>query len=138
MADATYATVDLSDIDTAHPSPQQVKGCCRRMRRAMLSFRDGGRIIAGSYAPLAATLTLSTTLPDADLMPARSACVAVFEARARPPWPPAVAALPHWPPIYADALEELEHLELAATVDVAAETVQRIDACAGDAPKVDS
>jgi TetR/AcrR family transcriptional regulator, tetracycline repressor protein len=28
----------------------------------MLAFRDGGRIIAGSYAPLAATLTLSTTL----------------------------------------------------------------------------
>lgn len=62
MADAIYATIDLSDIDTAHPTAQQVKDCCRRMRQAMLSFRDGGRIIAGSYAPLAATLTLSATL----------------------------------------------------------------------------
>lgn len=28
----------------------------------MLAFRDGGRIIAGTYAPLAATLNLSETL----------------------------------------------------------------------------
>lgn len=62
MADAIYATIDLSDIDTAHPSTQQVKDCCQRMRRAMLAFRDGGRIIAGSYAPWAATLNLSATL----------------------------------------------------------------------------
>jgi len=62
MADAIYATMDLSDIDTANPSVAQVKTCCERMRRAMLAFRDGGRIIAGSYAPLAATLDLSATL----------------------------------------------------------------------------
>lgn len=62
MADAIYATIDLSDIDTANPSVEQVKTCCERMRRAMLAFRDGGRIIAGSYAPLAATLNLSATL----------------------------------------------------------------------------
>lgn len=62
MADAIYATIDLSDIDTADPSVEQVKTCCERMRRAMLAFRDGGRIIAGSYAPLAATLNLSATL----------------------------------------------------------------------------
>lgn len=62
MADAIYATIDLSDIDTAHPTTQQVKDCCQQMRQAMLAFRDGGRIIAGSYAPLAATLTLSATL----------------------------------------------------------------------------
>lgn len=62
MADAIYSTIDLSDIDTADPSIEQVKACCERMRRAMLAFRDGGRIIAGSYAPLAATLNLSATL----------------------------------------------------------------------------
>ncbi|ORX00118.1 TetR/AcrR family transcriptional regulator [Mycolicibacillus trivialis] len=62
MADAIYATIDLADFDGARPSVENVKDCCRRMRRAMLTFRDGGRIIAGSYAPLAATLALSTTL----------------------------------------------------------------------------
>lgn len=62
MADAVYATIDLSDIDTAAPSVEQVKTCCARMRGAMLTFRDGARIIAGSYAPMAATLNLSATL----------------------------------------------------------------------------
>ena len=62
MADAVYATIDLSDVDTVVPSVEQVKTCCERMRHAMLAFRDGGRIIAGSYAPLAATLNLSATL----------------------------------------------------------------------------
>ena len=62
MADAIYATIDLADIDTAGPTVDQVKLCCERMRRAMLAFRDGGRIIAGSYAPFAATLELSGTL----------------------------------------------------------------------------
>jgi TetR/AcrR family transcriptional regulator, tetracycline repressor protein len=62
MADAVYATIDLSDIDTDAPSVEQLKTCCERMRHAMLEFRDGGRIIAGSYAPLASTLTLSATL----------------------------------------------------------------------------
>jgi AcrR family transcriptional regulator len=62
MADAIYATIDLSEIDTANASVQQVKTCCARMRSAMLAFRDGGRIIAGCYAPLAATLDLSATL----------------------------------------------------------------------------
>jgi TetR/AcrR family tetracycline transcriptional repressor len=32
------------------------------MRAAMLAFRDGGRIVAGSYAPFEATLQLSGTL----------------------------------------------------------------------------
>ncbi|MEZ0051989.1 TetR/AcrR family tetracycline transcriptional repressor [Mycobacterium sp. MAA66] len=62
MADAVYATIDLSDIDTTAPSVAQVKTCCERMRQAMLAFRDGGRIIAGSFAPLGATLKLSATL----------------------------------------------------------------------------
>ncbi|MCZ8377641.1 nucleotidyl transferase AbiEii/AbiGii toxin family protein [Mycobacterium sp. CPCC 205372] len=60
-----------------------------------------------------------------DLAPTRSACIAVFEARAQHSWPPRVAALPHWPPIYSGALEGLNHLELAATVEEAAEVVQR-------------
>ncbi len=78
---------------------------------------------------------LEGLLPDADLLPTRSACIAVFEARAQHPWPPRVAALPHWPPIYSGALEGLDHLELAATVEQAAGAVQRfverIDAATG-------
>lgn len=62
MADAVWATIDLSDIDTDTPSVAQVMTCCERMREAMLGFRDGGRIVAGTYAPLAATLKLSATL----------------------------------------------------------------------------
>lgn len=78
---------------------------------------------------------LEGLLPDDELMLTRTACVAVFDARAQHPWPPAVAALPHWPPIYAGALQGLDHLGLAATVDVAAEVVRRfvarIDAATG-------
>lgn len=68
---------------------------------------------------------LEALLPDADLTPTRSACIAIFEARAQHPWPPTVVTLPHWPPIYAGALEGLDHLELAATVEQAARAVQR-------------
>lgn len=68
---------------------------------------------------------LEGLLPDSDLLLTRSACVTVFEARAQHPWPPTVTALSHWPPIYAGALEGLDHLELARTVDAAAKTVQR-------------
>jgi AcrR family transcriptional regulator len=62
MADAIYATIDLADIDTGNPTVDQVEMCCERMRNAMLAFRDGGRIAAGSYAPFAAALNLSSTL----------------------------------------------------------------------------
>jgi len=68
---------------------------------------------------------LEGLLNDADLIPTRSACIAVFEARAQHPWPPRVATQPHWPPIYAGALEGLDHLELAGTADAATEVVQR-------------
>ena len=68
---------------------------------------------------------LEGLLHDAELLPTRSACMAVFEARAQHRWPPSVTALPHWPPIYPAALEGLDHLELAETVDAAAEQVQR-------------
>lgn len=62
---------------------------------------------------------------DTDLSSTRSACIAVFVARAQHPWTPQVAALSHWPPIYSGALEGLDHLELAATVEGAAEAVRR-------------
>jgi len=62
MADAVYATIDLADIDTDSPTVDQVITCGERMRAAMLGFRDGGRIVAGSYSPFAATARLSATL----------------------------------------------------------------------------
>lgn len=62
MADAIYATIDLTDIDVESPTVAGVITCCERMRAAMLQFRDGGRIVAGSYSPFAATATLSSTL----------------------------------------------------------------------------
>ena len=68
---------------------------------------------------------LEGLLPDTELATTRSACIAVFEARAVHPWPPQVAALPHWPSIYSGALEGLDHLELAATAEQAAEVVGR-------------
>ncbi|MCI4675612.1 nucleotidyl transferase AbiEii/AbiGii toxin family protein [Candidatus Mycolicibacterium alkanivorans] len=68
---------------------------------------------------------LEGLLPDTDLSPTRSACIAVFEVRAQHPWPPNVTALPHWPPIYSGALEGLDHLELAATAEEAAGAVHR-------------
>ncbi|MDM3902972.1 nucleotidyl transferase AbiEii/AbiGii toxin family protein [Mycobacteroides abscessus] len=82
---------------------------------------------------------LEGLLPDTDLSATRSACIAVFEARAQQPWPPEVVALPHWPPIYSGAMEGLGHLELAATLEDAAEVVRRfirrIDAAfGGDSP----
>lgn len=79
---------------------------------------------------------LEALLTDADLVPTRSACVAVFNARAQHPWPPAVAALLHWPAIYSRALEGLDHLQLAEMVEAATERVQRfvdrIDAATND------
>ncbi|MGW3542628.1 TetR/AcrR family transcriptional regulator [Nocardia niigatensis] len=62
MSDAIYATIDLDDLDLDAPTAAQVITCCERMRAAMLRFRDGGRIVAGSYSPFEATVTLSGTL----------------------------------------------------------------------------
>ncbi|OBH47399.1 nucleotidyl transferase AbiEii/AbiGii toxin family protein [Mycobacterium mantenii] len=79
---------------------------------------------------------LDWLLPYTELSSTRSACIAVFEARAQHPWPPTVAALSHWPAIYSAALEGLDHLELATTAEEAAEVVQRfvarIDAARGE------
>lgn len=68
---------------------------------------------------------LEGLLPDAGLSATRSACIAVFEGRAQQPWPPNVAALPHWSPIYSGAMEGLDHLELAGTVEAAVDDVRR-------------
>ncbi|MGH9205306.1 MAG: nucleotidyl transferase AbiEii/AbiGii toxin family protein, partial [Acidimicrobiales bacterium] len=68
---------------------------------------------------------LEVLLGEVDLAKTRFACLAVFAARAQHLWPPTVAALPHWPAIYSRALEGLGHLELAETVEAAAERVQR-------------
>jgi AcrR family transcriptional regulator len=62
LADSVFAAIDLSDLDTVEPTVEQVIGCFQRMRAAMLSFRDGGRIVAGSYSPFAATAALGATV----------------------------------------------------------------------------
>ncbi|MFJ4655732.1 TetR/AcrR family transcriptional regulator [Nocardia sp. NPDC088792] len=62
MADTVFAAVELSDLDPADLDVDQVIACCERIRAAMLRFRDGGRIVAGSYSPSAATLRVSATL----------------------------------------------------------------------------
>jgi Nucleotidyl transferase AbiEii toxin, Type IV TA system len=70
-----------------------------------------------------------------DLGDTHRACLTVFEARAQHRWPPKVDALSHWPAIYARALEGLDHLDLAHTVEAAGQRVQqfvsRIDAATG-------
>ena len=62
LADSVYAAVELSDIDTESPTVEGVVTCCERLRAALLTFRDGGRIVAGSYSPFAATATIGATL----------------------------------------------------------------------------
>lgn len=62
LADSVFAKIDLSDIDTTKPTAETVIACFERMRAAMLSFRDGGRIVAGSYSPFTATAALGTAV----------------------------------------------------------------------------
>lgn len=75
---------------------------------------------------------LEALLGDKPLADTRTACVAVFEARGKHVWPPRVVAQPHWASIYMRALEGLDQLGLAATVEDGATRVQtfvdRIDA----------
>lgn len=68
---------------------------------------------------------LEALLADDDLDQTRSACIAVFDARAEHAWPPVVHVHPHWFTIYDRACEGLDHLDLADTVDEAAERVGR-------------
>lgn len=77
---------------------------------------------------------LEALLVDEPLVETRGACVAVFDARAKHDWAPIVAAQPHWGPIYERALEGLDQLGLAPTVEDAVGRVQafvdRIEASA--------
>lgn len=62
LADSILATIDLRDIAAANPGQAELIACFERMRDALLAFRDGARIVAGSYAPFAATVTFGTTV----------------------------------------------------------------------------
>lgn len=67
---------------------------------------------------------LEALVADEPLEQTKQACRAVFEARAQHDWPPTLQARPHWGPIYARALEGLDELELAPTIDEAVTQVQ--------------
>lgn len=67
---------------------------------------------------------LEALLVEEPLTKTRTASVAVFNARAKHVRPPIVRAQPHWSPIYRRALDGLSHLQLAPTVEKAAERVQ--------------
>lgn len=62
LADSVLAGIDLTDLDTTAPTIDTVTACFERMRHAMLAFRDGGRIVAGSYSPFTATATFGATV----------------------------------------------------------------------------
>ncbi|WP_167474042.1 TetR/AcrR family transcriptional regulator [Nocardia arthritidis] len=62
MADTIFGAVDLAGLEAGDPDADKVIACCERIRAAMLQFRDGGRIVAGSYSPSAATVRVSATL----------------------------------------------------------------------------
>ncbi|GAA0615199.1 nucleotidyl transferase AbiEii/AbiGii toxin family protein [Sporichthya brevicatena] len=66
---------------------------------------------------------LEALLGEVELHETRAACIAVFATRAQQSWPPAISVYPHWAAIYQRALEGLDHLDLAATVDEAADHV---------------
>ncbi|MCX4091815.1 TetR/AcrR family transcriptional regulator [Nocardia sp. alder85J] len=103
MTDAIYRTIDLADIDTGHPTVDQVIDCCERMRAAMLSFRDGGRIVAGSYSPFGAASHLSAVL--------RTLLAAVT----RPPYRPGDLASVLRSYTVGFVIEEQSYLELEST-----------------------
>ena len=68
---------------------------------------------------------LEALLTEDSLTETRNAAVAVFESRSKHSWPPVINPQPHWSPIYIRALEGLDHLGLAPTVDEAAQRVQK-------------
>ena len=67
---------------------------------------------------------LEVLLVDEPLVDTRNAAVDVFAAREGHAWPPKVVPQPHWAPIYVRALEGLDELGLAPTVEEGAERVQ--------------
>ncbi|MQY30607.1 TetR/AcrR family transcriptional regulator [Nocardia aurantia] len=103
MSDAIYRTVGLGDIDTAHPGVGQVITCCERLRAAMLGFRDGGRIVAGSYSPFGAASQLSAVLRT------------LLAAIARPPFQPGDLASVLRSYTVGFVIEEQAYLELEST-----------------------
>lgn len=69
---------------------------------------------------------LEALVVDEPLGETRAACVAVFAACGKHDWPPTLVALPHWPAIYARALEGLEEFGLAPDVEQAVGRVQAL------------
>ena len=69
-------------------------------------------------------LLIEALLVDEPLADTRAACLAVFRARRRQTWPPAIAPRRHWEPIYRRALEGLSALDLPPSAVEAAERVQ--------------
>jgi predicted nucleotidyltransferase component of viral defense system len=67
---------------------------------------------------------LEALLVTEQLTETRTASIAVFEARSKHIWRPTVVAQPHWGPIYTRALEGLEDLGLAPTVEEAVKRIQ--------------
>jgi hypothetical protein len=69
---------------------------------------------------------IEALIGDGALADTHAACRAVFLARGKHNWPPTVAARPHWAPIYARALDGLDELGLAPTLDDAVDRVQAL------------
>ena len=67
---------------------------------------------------------LEALVADEPLDQTKQACRAVFEARDQHDWPPTLQAQPRWGAIYTRALEGLDELELAPTIDEAVAQVQ--------------
>jgi hypothetical protein len=66
---------------------------------------------------------LEALIGDRPLSAVRTACVTVFEVRDEQAWPPSITIPPHWPVVYAKALESVSRLGLAGDVYGAAERV---------------
>ncbi|MET8829915.1 TetR/AcrR family transcriptional regulator C-terminal domain-containing protein [Streptomyces sp. NPDC004610] len=70
MAEAIVATVSLDDLP-GDPLPR-VAEITRRYRRALLTHRDGGRLVAGTFAAEGGTLRVAEALLDGLLAADRS------------------------------------------------------------------
>lgn len=73
---------------------------------------------------------------DDPLTETETACRAVFEARGKHPWPPVLSAQRNWDVIYVRALEGLEDVGIAGSLDGAVARVQSfVDRIAGTRPR---
>ena len=84
----------------------------------------GGVDVTADDLDLVDLQLLEALIVDEPLVDTRNAAVDVFAAREGHAWPPKVVAQPHWAPIYVRALEGLDELGLAPTVEEGAERVQ--------------